>query len=113
MSKEFGQYLRKLRKAKGLRLRDLAIQTGIHFTYINNMESGNPRFLPSESVIMQIAQCLEVDGNEVVCMAGRIPAGFTAMMQGNLHLIKLVGVLSERKLSEGTYSKLLEIAKEN
>lgn len=108
----FGQHLRELRKAKSISQRDLAAQVGIDFTYISKIETGSLEFLPSETIILQIAQALEVDGNELVCLAGKMPPRLKDIMQDNPLLTELIHVLSQRVLPDETYRKLIELARE-
>jgi transcriptional regulator with XRE-family HTH domain len=108
----FGQHLRQLRKAKGISQRDLAAQIGIDFSYLSKIETGSLEFLPSEAVILQIAQVLEVDGNELVCLAGKMPPRLKDMMEDNPLLTELIHVLSQRVLPDETYRKMIEMARE-
>lgn len=108
----FGQHIRQLRQERGLSQRALALHAGIDFTYLNKIETGSLVHLPSEAAILRIAQVLEVDGNELVSAAGKVPPKLKTMMQHNVLLTELVRVLSERVLPESTYQKLLKLAKE-
>lgn len=69
----FGKRLRELRKAKGMSQRYLADQVGVDFTYISKVET-NALPPPSEKTILAMAQALDVDADELLVLAGKIPS---------------------------------------
>lgn len=75
----FGQRVRELRNAKGYSLRELAPLVDVGFSYLSKVERGRLDFgnSPSESLIHRLAAVLEVDEDELLLMAGRIPASIT------------------------------------
>ena len=70
---EFGTQLRELRKAKQLTQRDLAKKVGVSFTYISKIESGNAGYIPSAETIKRLAAILEVNEDELLLLAKKIP----------------------------------------
>jgi transcriptional regulator with XRE-family HTH domain len=73
----FGQRIRELRKAKTLSLRALAEAVGVSFTYISKIENEKLDFgdYPGEDLIVKLATALEVDTDELLILAKKIPEG--------------------------------------
>ena len=71
----FGERVRQLRKAKGLTLRDLAPRVGVGFTYLSRIENGRLNYgdYPSEALIHKLADALDVDEDELLLLAEKIP----------------------------------------
>jgi transcriptional regulator with XRE-family HTH domain len=72
---QFGQTIRKLRKAKNLTLRDLASKVEVTFTYLSKIENEKLDFgsYPSEEVIRKLARALNADADELLLSAQKIP----------------------------------------
>ena len=109
---EFGQRLRNLRKQKNLSQRDLAARVGIDFTYLSKIEGGRSD-PPSEVIIRRIAQVLEADEDELINLAGKVPKDLKAVLEESPQAVELLRVLSERKLPEETYRKMLDLARKS
>lgn len=58
IQKKFGDKLRELRKQKGLSQEDLALKSGLHRTYISDIERGSRNL--SLKNIEKIAKALEL-----------------------------------------------------
>jgi len=67
----FGRYIRQLRTAKGITLREFARQLDVSPTYISQIEQGNfgP---PAEERIVRMAQILGEHVDELLALAGRV-----------------------------------------
>ncbi|MFE4108459.1 helix-turn-helix domain-containing protein [Almyronema epifaneia] len=61
------------RKAKGLNQRELADSTGLNFTYLSKLENDKADYPPKEDAIRAIARILELDEEELIYLAGRLP----------------------------------------
>jgi transcriptional regulator with XRE-family HTH domain len=72
---KFGQRVRALRQERGLSQRALASLIGINFTYVSKIENERLDFgeYPSEDLIRRMAAALEVDGDELLILAKKIP----------------------------------------
>lgn len=72
---QFGQTIRKLRKAKNLTLRGLASKVKVTFTYLSKIENEKLDFgdYPSEAVIRELAKALDADPDELLLSAKKIP----------------------------------------
>lgn len=68
--KEFGSYLRTLRKEKGLTLVELANLTGVSNPYISQIENG--KFLPSPDILEKLAKGLEVSSVNLLLKSGHL-----------------------------------------
>ena len=78
--KGFGARLRELRTEAGFTLSKLAERCNIDFTYLSKIESGAlPP--PSERVILQLAAALNADKDELLVLAGKIPADIIAILK--------------------------------
>lgn len=78
-SKTFGERIRELRQLQNLSQRDLAdkvaagLKGGFDFTYLSKIE--NDRMPPpSMPAILQLAEVLEVNSDELLALAGKAPA---------------------------------------
>jgi transcriptional regulator with XRE-family HTH domain len=72
----FGERIRQLRTQRRLGQRALADAVGVNFTYISKIENGKLDFgdYPSEELILRLADALEVDAEELLLLAEKIPA---------------------------------------
>lgn len=73
MVQGFGQQIRQARKEKGYSQRDLAKLVNLDFTYLSKLENDRADYPPKEDVIRKLAEHLELDAEELVFLAGRIP----------------------------------------
>lgn len=69
----FKDYLKTLRKTKGLTIRQLSLYSGISHTYLSQIETGK-RSVPSPEIIRKLAKTLQVDYNEMLTVAGYLDA---------------------------------------
>jgi len=77
---EFGARLRELRKQAGLSQRELADKCGIHFSYLSKIESGvMPP--PSMKVMLRLAEVLNADKDELMLLAGKMPADIAQILR--------------------------------
>lgn len=74
---KFGERIRELRKKKGMTLRELAPLVGVGFHYISKIENEKLDFgdYPGEDLIVKLATALEVDTDELLILAKKIPEG--------------------------------------
>lgn len=73
MSQTFGKLIRQARKDKGYSQRDLAKLIGLDFTYLSKLENDRADYPPKEEVIRSLARQLDLDAEELIFLAGRIP----------------------------------------
>jgi len=71
---KFGERVRRIRKARGLGLRELGKMIGRSAGLLSRIESSDPSVTPpTEEVIKSLATALGQDFDELVTLAGRIP----------------------------------------
>lgn len=104
----FGIRLRELRRARGLSQRDLAREVGLDFTYLSKLE--NAADTPSDAAVARLAAALDADADELLALAGKIPAEFRAWAAGDPKVIRLLRRLPQ--LSERQRSKIYRLADE-
>ncbi len=98
----FGEHLRRLRKAKGLTLRQVAAQTGVGFTYLSRVETGRMTYgdYPSESLIHRLAEALDADEDELLLLAEKIPEKIKTMVLQRPEAFRKLAALDRRALDE-------------
>ena len=70
-AKAFGEYLRQLRKAKKLTIRQLDLYSSVSNSYISQMERGE-RGIPSPEILNKLSKPLGVEYEELMERAGYI-----------------------------------------
>ena len=89
MGDSFGKYLRRKRKQKGKSQRTLADEAGINFTYLSKVENDVPGFSSlSEPTLEKLADALDVDADEMITRAGKIPSDVKRMLVDDFSLVK-------------------------
>lgn len=68
---EFGVYLKRIRKAKKMTIRQLELYSNVSNAYISQLERGD-RGIPSPDILKKLSQPLGVDYNELMEKAGYI-----------------------------------------
>jgi transcriptional regulator with XRE-family HTH domain len=66
---DFGEYLRKLREAQKLSLREMAAKTGVSVSYITQIENGR-RKAPGPEVLKRLAPAYNVPVRDLLKAAG-------------------------------------------
>lgn len=89
MSESFGEYLRKRRKTKRKTQRALAREVGVDFTYLSKVENDAPGFSSvSERTLRKLAGALDVDPDEMITRAGKVPSDVKRILIDDFSLIK-------------------------
>lgn len=83
MDETFGTLIRQARKDKGYSQRDLAKLLGVDFTYLSKLENDRADYAPKEDVIRALAQHLDLNEEELIVLAGRIPQEYEAFLKQN------------------------------
>ncbi len=83
MAKSFGKLIRKARKDKGYSQRELAKYLGVDFTYLSKLENDRADYAPKEEVIRGLARNLDLDEEELIFLAGRIPQQYEEILKQN------------------------------
>lgn len=71
----FGERVRELRKERSLSQRALGARVGVSFTYVSKIENEKLDFgdYPSEVLIRKLAKALDVDEDEFLLLAEKVP----------------------------------------
>ena len=96
-AQEFGARLRELRIQAGLTQRELANNVNVDFTYLSKIENGvlPP---PSEKVILRLTEVLNADKDELITLAGRIPADIAQILKNRRALQLLRSERTQKKM---------------
>lgn len=88
-AKEFGEYLRKLRKEKNLTIRQIETYSGVSNSYLSQVENGK-KGIPSPSILKKLSKALKVDYNLLMIKAGHLDENEKIIVEENelLNLIK-------------------------
>lgn len=72
---KFGDRVRELRQKRNLTQRDLGALVDVEFSYISKIENGKLDFgnYPSERLIERLAEALEVETDELLLLAEKVP----------------------------------------
>lgn len=73
MTESFGKLIRQARKAKRYSQRELAELLEVDFTYLSKLENERAEYPPKEDVIRSLARHLDLNEEELIFLAGRIP----------------------------------------
>ncbi|MBR8830387.1 MAG: hypothetical protein N5P05_003482 [Chroococcopsis gigantea SAG 12.99] len=73
MKQSFGEIIKGARKDKGYSQRELSERLGLDFTYLSKLENNRADYAPKEEVIRLLAQQLDLEAEELIFLAGRIP----------------------------------------
>lgn len=99
MGLSFGERLRRWRRKKGFSQRELARRAEIDFTYISKVENDTPGFeSPSEEALTRLADALDVDADEMITRAGRVPSDVRRILVDDFSLVKEI-----RERGQGPY----------
>ena len=78
MSKKVGKIIRKIRKEKGISLRDLAKDVGVSFVNISYIENG--RVETSKEVLRKISKALNYDFDKLLSLTNTVDDDLTEII---------------------------------
>jgi transcriptional regulator with XRE-family HTH domain len=102
----FGKRIQELRRAASFTQRDVAKKVGIDFTYLSKLENDRGE-APGEETIRKLASLLKGDVEELLALAGKIPAELRSMAQSDQQFavfLRRLPQLSDEQL-RGLYRK--------
>lgn len=94
----FGEYLRKLRKSRGLSQRDLADKIGVSYTYISKIENAALK-PPSNKTIGKIAEALDTNAEDLLFNARKIPDDLFDILEKDFRIVSVLRDIPKDKLS--------------
>lgn len=83
VNQTFGKLIRQARKDKAYSQRELASILSVDFTYLSKLENDRADYPPKEDVIRALARNLDLDEEELIFLAGRIPQQYEALLRQN------------------------------
>lgn len=83
MNQTFGKLIRQARKDKAYSQRELASILGVDFTYLSKLENDRADYPPKEDVIRSLARNLDLEEEELIFLAGRIPQQYEELLKQN------------------------------
>uniref|UniRef100_A0ACD5GP46 Helix-turn-helix domain-containing protein n=1 Tax=Desertifilum tharense IPPAS B-1220 TaxID=1781255 RepID=A0ACD5GP46_9CYAN len=83
MIESFGKLIRQARKEKCHSQRSLAAILKLDFTYLSKLENDRADYPPKEDVIRSLARNLDLDEEQLICLAGRIPQKYEEVLKLN------------------------------
>lgn len=96
-----GQYVRQVREARGFSLRAFAQMIGKTPTFVSRFERDDD-MKPSEETLHVIANALEVDADDLIFRANKVPADLPQIVQKHpaamAALLRTAQNLSEKEL---------------
>ena len=95
----FGDYLRELRKAKGLSQKELAERVEIDFTYLSKIETGSAS-PPAEDTILRLADVLRADADKLILLAGKVPKDLGKVVTGSKTMPTLLRAMKDKEFTE-------------
>ncbi|BFH18322.1 hypothetical protein J6TS7_32250 [Paenibacillus dendritiformis] len=94
----FGEYLKRLRRKKGVSQADLAAAAEVDTSYVSKIEKGVS--YPSEDLLISFAKTLEVDHVDLILRCGKVPGEFVELI---LNDDETVGYLKGKLRKDGEY----------
>ena len=85
----FGRTIQRLRRDAKLTQRDVAAQVGIDFTYLSKLENDRGE-VPGEETVRKLAGILNADEEELLALAGKVPAGLRDRAQTDLQFARFL-----------------------
>ena len=85
MSKKVGEIIRKIRKEKGISLRDMAKDVGVSFVNISYIENG--RVETSKEVLRKISKALNYDFDKLLSLTNTVDDDLTEIINKKPDLV--------------------------
>ena len=101
----FGQRVKRLRRERDLTQRQVAAALGLDFTYLSKVENGRGE-PPSEETVRKLATILGTDEEELLALAGRVPAELRVRAQRDVKFARFL-----RRLPSATDQELGDMYK--
>ena len=83
MEQTFGRLIRQARKDKADSQRELAAMLSVDLTYLSKLENDRADYAPKEEVIRALARNLDINEEELIFLAGRLPQQYEALLKQN------------------------------
>ena len=110
MSKKVGTIIRKIRKEKGISLRDLAKKVDVSFVNISYIENG--RIETSKEVLRKISKALDYDFDKLLSATDLIDDDLTKIINKKPNLVPEF-LRTAKNLSSDDWKELINKVKKN
>ena len=110
MSKKAGEIIRKIRKEKGISLRDLAKKVNVSFVNISYIENG--RIETSKEVLRNISKALDYDFDKLLSSTDLIDDDLTKIINKKPNLVPEF-LRTAKNLSSEDWKNLINKIKKN
>ena len=105
----FGARIREAREARNISLRDLAKRIEVSPTFLSKVETED--WKPKEDKLRKIAAILDMDGDTLVALAGRVPSDLADIIKQHGAKSELAALLRVTKgYSAAQMSELIKTA---
>lgn len=105
-NRSFGARVKNARLGKDMTLRELARRIEKSPSYVNDIEYN--RRVPSEAVVRQLCEVLELDVDEMLAAAGRVGDEAEEYLRSEPQAGVLFRKMSEAHLGEGDLQKMMK-----
>lgn len=105
----FGEILRKIRRDKKISQRALADKLGISFTYLSKIEN-DVMPPPSEELLIKLAKELDIDIDEFMIEANKVPTDIQQTIMNNPKIPKFLRSID--KITDEKWKKIEAILEE-
>ena len=106
----FGDRVRTARARKHLTLRVAAERIGRSASFLSDIEHG--RRFPSEDVLQDLAQLLELDPDDLMASSGRLPTDVAEYLKTTPDAARLFRTLSSRGVDSAGVKRLINQAQQ-
>jgi transcriptional regulator with XRE-family HTH domain len=106
----FGDRVRTARARKHLTLRDAAERIGRSASFLSDIE--HDRRFPSEDVLNDLAQLLELDPDDLMASSGRLPTEVAEYLKTTPDAARLFRTLSSRAVDSAGVKQLIDQAQQ-
>ena len=111
MPETLGQRIRRKRDERQLGLREAARSVDISPAYLSRIETGEEKTPPGEGVLKSLALLLGDSVDELMHLAGRVPADVADMIKADAELPQFLRTARERGMGGKELSDLLDTKK--
>ena len=103
-----GDRLKRVRKERGLGLRETATKVAISATFLSRVENNAETGAPSEEVLRKLAKVLQDDFDALMQLAGRVPDDVAAVVKSDPGMPAFLRRAREQKVTAEELTKMLD-----
>ncbi len=111
MAETLGDRIKRLRKERGLGLRETAAKVGISATFLSRVENNAEKAAPGEEVIRKLATVLGVEFDTLMQLAGRVAHDVVDVIKSDAGMPAFLRRARDEGISSEELMKLLDKSK--